>query len=176
MQRQQWWPYVLGLIITLTGCFGTYKKTEDILQLTIYHYKIPCAGEGIKLCYSIKKEKGAPELFYDAIEGFNYQWGYNYTLLVQKRKKENPMADAGTFTYILKKVLKKEKVPARTIFTLPVQWEGQSLITTKDKRCWYMNTIPVETSSFSTKALTQAQTAVFHHHQKTEALVLVAIQ
>lgn len=58
------------------------------LTLTIYHYKVPGVGEGAQLCYLVKKGSGSREIFYDQIEGFEYQWGYNYTITVEQKNNK----------------------------------------------------------------------------------------
>ncbi|MBU1822086.1 MAG: DUF4377 domain-containing protein [Bacteroidetes bacterium] len=40
---------------------------------------------------------------YDPIEGFEYKWGYNYEIVVEKLKIGAPKADASSFNYRLKK-------------------------------------------------------------------------
>ncbi|PID70525.1 heat-shock protein [bacterium DOLZORAL124_38_8] len=55
------------------------------------------------------------ELFYDSIDGFEFENGYNYELEVEKKQlcdSKNPSEcpqDKGMYQYTLKKVLKKEK-------------------------------------------------------------------
>src|SRR5688572_26451379 len=87
------------MVLAVLGCVGAAKNPDNDMILTIYHYKVPCMGESIQLCFLIKKDNGEKEFFRDEIEGFEYQWGYNYTINVEKKTKKTVVADASSFTY-----------------------------------------------------------------------------
>lgn len=67
-----------------------------------------CVGVGPQTCMLIKEN---PEdewtYFYDQIEGFEYEEGYTYELLVDIIPIENPAADASSLRYELKNVISK---------------------------------------------------------------------
>jgi hypothetical protein len=46
-------------------------------------------------------------LFYDAIDGFHFEWGYRQTLQVDRRRILNPPADGPSIEYTLVKTLEK---------------------------------------------------------------------
>lgn len=48
--------------------------------------------------------------FYDPIEGFNFESGFNYTIRVRVREIRNPPQDGSSLAYHLLNILKK--VPA----------------------------------------------------------------
>lgn len=71
-------------------------------QLTIFvgPEQVDCVGVGPQKCLHIKF--GADEewqLFYDSIEGFTYEPGFEYELLVNKTEVENPPADGSSIRY-----------------------------------------------------------------------------
>ena len=47
-------------------------------------------------------------LFYSQIEGFEYEEGYTYELLVQVDPVENPPADASSLNYTLMEIVDKQ--------------------------------------------------------------------
>lgn len=49
-------------------------------------------------------------LFYDQIEGFSFEEGYQYTIKVEKTEKENVPADASKYNYVLVEVVSKVHV------------------------------------------------------------------
>jgi heat shock protein HslJ len=81
-------------------------KDNDILNETktlyIASYKKECEGAGKQTCYLIKEN---PEddwvLFYNEIEGFEYEAGKIYTITVEIFPVENPPADGSVFEYKL---------------------------------------------------------------------------
>ncbi len=59
--------------------------------------------------------------FYDSIQGFIFEQGFEYTLLVNVTEIENPPADASSLQYELVEVL--QKFPAESYDRV---WEVQS--------------------------------------------------
>lgn len=70
-----------------------------------------CTGVGEMECMLVKTNKNQKEweLFYTNIEGFTYEKGYEYELLVSKHKVANPPADASAIKYSLVKIIHKIK-------------------------------------------------------------------
>lgn len=73
--------------------------------------KRPCTGVGKMDCMLIKTDKGQEnwQFFYNQIEGFDYEEGYEYELLIKETKIDNPPADASSIKYTLVKVVMKRK-------------------------------------------------------------------
>jgi hypothetical protein len=149
---------------------ASIKPGSDTL-LTISHYKAPGVGESVQLCYVVKKDNGNTQLFYDQIEGFEYQWGYNYTISVEKEINKAPMADASSFKYKLKKILKKEKVAAGETFELRTRVNEQNLVETKNGACSYLGEIEIKIGPYSCADLAKAQSATFRHADNKIVLV-----
>jgi len=53
------------------------------------------------------------------IDGFNFEWGYYYTLEVAE-KMVGPLSDGTRYEYSLLKVISKEKVPDTLIFKMSI--------------------------------------------------------
>lgn len=127
------------------------------------HYKAPCWGESIRLYYLVKIKGGKTENFYHAIEGFEYEWGYNYELVVEKLKIAKPKADGPSIGFRLKKQLRKEKVGADLQFELPLVHNGYRMIEPDKGNCLYLGVVPVNTGSVSCETLSAAESGVFQH-------------
>jgi heat shock protein HslJ len=93
--------------------------------------QVECQGEGPQLCYLYKENPDDDWLlFYDEIEGFEYEEGYDYELTVAKTPIENPPADGSSIRTVLMEVV--DKTPAArtlegTIWTA-VELDGQPLL------------------------------------------------
>ncbi len=56
---------------------------------------VECVGVAPTTCLQVKFDKEAEwELFYDSIDGFEYEPGFEYELLITKTDVEDPPADA----------------------------------------------------------------------------------
>ncbi|MEN9919126.1 MAG: hypothetical protein RL662_1562 [Bacteroidota bacterium] len=91
-------------LLFLPSC-KTVKTTE---MLVIASEKADCIGVSPTTCMQIKVEgQSSWRFFYDEIEGFNYEPGYEYVLQVEKRNIPNPPADRSSFQYVLVKEISK---------------------------------------------------------------------
>ena len=98
---------LLLLSMTLVFCFCSPGKTE---KLTVASEQGNCVGVTPMKCLLIKKEgKTEWEFFYNKIEGFDYEPGYEYILEVKVENVENPAADQSSLKYILVKEISKEQ-------------------------------------------------------------------
>ncbi len=105
------------LLVGLTGALAACQKDSieaEEVTMRVNYYKQSCQGEAISDCYLVQEgsQVGTSNwsLFYDQIEGFQYEDGYIYTLRVRKEKVTDPPADASSIKYRLIKVIAKEKV------------------------------------------------------------------
>lgn len=91
----------------LAACAVAKKPTETWM---VGPERKPCSGVAPMECLQIKKNPSdtAWQYFYDAIEGFNYEPGYTYTLEIQTEKMDNPPADASSVKYKLIKIIAKK--------------------------------------------------------------------
>ncbi len=72
---------------------------------------VDCTGVAPQKCMQVKENPNDDyTLFYDQIEGFNYEEGFEYELKVEVTKVENPPADASNLKYTL--VEEVSKTPA----------------------------------------------------------------
>ena len=89
--------------------------SQDLGQIYWVHSaKVDCVGVGPMTCLQVQKTENLDwsqpwELFYDKIEGFDYQPGYIYKLNILEEPVENPPADASSIKYTLIDILEKEQ-------------------------------------------------------------------
>ena len=74
-------------------------------------------SSGSEICYWIKVNNNPVwQISHSQIEGFNYEYGYEYELLVKAQEILNPPQDASSCKYVLisvvSKKLKESDVPA----------------------------------------------------------------
>lgn len=106
--------FLLGVFFT--SCNNQKKNTEETLFIS--SDTKPCEAGVRKMdCMQVKLDKNQKEWenFYDEIEGFTYEKGYEYEIIISKENVENPPADASSLKYKLVKLVSKTKVsPANT--------------------------------------------------------------
>ena len=101
------------IIVLVTGISMTSKA--DLIRLVVKEDLASCTGVAPMTCMQVKyKNSKSWELFYGGINGFKYQPGYRYVILVERTKRKNVPADASAYEYKLKKILKKQKMKVNT--------------------------------------------------------------
>ncbi|MBE0405381.1 DUF4377 domain-containing protein [Psychrobacter sp. AOP22-C1-22] len=83
-------------------------------KIMVADHQVDCVGVAPQLCLLIKPAKQANsqsdwEYRYSAIEGFDYEPDYEYTLLIKNTPISNPPADASSIHSKLIKVLEKKR-------------------------------------------------------------------
>jgi len=115
--------FSITLFLVLSACkkedlnaLSTCNKEELNASETIMrvnYYRQSCQGEGVFNCYLTQEgdQVGTNKwnLFYNQIEGFQYEEGFVYTLKVRIEKVENPLEDMSSRKYILVKLVSKKK-------------------------------------------------------------------
>ncbi|MBO1519523.1 DUF4377 domain-containing protein [Oceanisphaera pacifica] len=111
------------LLMTLMGCSNYAPQNQDSIEtspsvssanstvkvktVTVEPEKVDCIGVGPMQCLVVDGN-----LFYDGIQGFNFESGYEYRLTIEQRRRVNAHttpADANLYEYHLVEVLSKTK-------------------------------------------------------------------
>lgn len=88
----------------------TVPGTERF-EIYVADQEAPCTGVGQQFCLQVRRDPNASwELHYGGIEGFEFQSGYKYHLLIEQKPWDNPPADAPSVKWILVRQLSKEPV------------------------------------------------------------------
>ena len=94
----------VALGVALTGC----SDSTDTTRLWIGPERVECEGMAPMTCLQVaESEDGDYQLFYDTIEGFDYQEGTSYVIDVSITEVENPPADASSLQYTLVEIVEQ---------------------------------------------------------------------
>lgn len=100
---------LVGLAWALGACsLGT---SDDIRVLYVAPETAECVGVAPQTCLLVREQPDAAwELFYEAIEGFDYELGTEYVLEVEVETVANPPADGSSLRYRLMRILQSRQV------------------------------------------------------------------
>jgi hypothetical protein len=102
--------------IAIAACTAPESTTEtapdaEIVTLYVGPEKVDCVGVAPQECLLVRDSPDEEyEFFYSQINGFDYEPGYEYELLVQKTPVENPPADASSIAWTLVEVVSQTPV------------------------------------------------------------------
>jgi hypothetical protein len=83
----------------------------EVKFLYINSHLIDCVGEGPRTCMQIRESKYDEwNAFYDSIEGFTFEAGFLYQIIVEIRDVKDPLADGSSKAYKLLAIVSKKKV------------------------------------------------------------------
>jgi heat shock protein HslJ len=114
-------------VILLVACTSASSEKEA-QSLFVAPITAECVGAGPQRCMLVRENPDDEwEYFYDSIEGFDYQEGLFYELLVEEEIVDNPPADASSRKLILKEIVSSTPVAIKTVFIGPerVECEGE---------------------------------------------------
>jgi hypothetical protein len=103
------------------GCSST--NDTEVAEITVLDHLAPCQGFVVWDCMLVDEGRG-PQLFYDGIEGFTYQWGSTYRLEVDIQKIRNPLPDGSSRELHLRETLEVQPVAPNSEFTLALHGEA----------------------------------------------------
>ena len=100
----------LGLVLGASGCRAAtgLEAGEQVLTFDVAAARVPCVAVGPRECLYVRvRPDPSWQLFYDPIEGFAHEPGYEYVLLVARRTVPDPPADGSSAAYRLLGVVSK---------------------------------------------------------------------
>jgi len=103
-----------GMLLIGSLCFavsacGDVGPNVKVVTLEVAATRVPCHGFVATECIQVREPPAADwTYFYDPIEGFDYQPGFEYTIRVAVSPVLNPPQDGSSRTYRLVAVLRKE--------------------------------------------------------------------
>jgi len=107
--KTKWVPLLMCLI--LVAWISKLLAQSSNFKLEVKENKGDCIGVAPMKCYLVKYYNSKDwENFYAPLEGFNYEEGYRYKLLVKKTKLKNVPADASSNRYEVVKILSKKRI------------------------------------------------------------------
>jgi hypothetical protein len=110
-------PGGLALLVGVTACLLTEPEQTVVRVYEIDHHGIECGGESLDLCL-LAREAGDVTFvpLFPIPTGFEYRWGYRYTVEVAETPIANPPADGPGIRRHLQAVRREEQVAAGTRF------------------------------------------------------------
>ncbi len=90
---------------------------SNIEYMRIKHHMVECEGFEVDHCFVAQKEGSDEWVYvYESIEGFDYQWGVEYEILVQAQEIDSGFADALSLRYTLLEVVSETQHEASEAF------------------------------------------------------------
>jgi len=98
-----------GLAWAFSACsLGT---SGDVRVLYVAPEVAECVGVDVQSCLLVREDPSAEwQLFYDTIQGFDYELGTEYVLEVEVETVPSPLADASSLRYRLVRILQSRAV------------------------------------------------------------------
>lgn len=127
-------------LLLLAGCASTPTDAGEPVAETImvFHHPRECVGAFIQGCLLVKIDDQAEYgPLYDGIQSFSFEWGSTYELEVDRYEVENPPADASTIRRVLRRLVRKTRVPAGTEFDLVLTGGGPVVALGNDQYQWF---------------------------------------
>ena len=174
----------------VVSCMASQNKNQPsnkdasenpAIEIYVNYYLNLCDAEGRQFCLQIKEgdEKEWKNIF-GRIEGFEYEWGYNYKLEITKEKNKYPSKDGSNYQYQLVNILEKEEVSKDQTFSLELD---ESDINNVDGEYRLLNTINIEFDSPAVQEKLNAQflkdsrqTANFKLGKDSKSIIMINLQ
>lgn len=114
------WISALAALICLAACSSTPRRSPDSKvrteTLTVASRMVDCVGVGVRRCLVVKEGRSSDwELFYDWIDGFEYEPGYEYVISVYRREIDVPPADGSNLKYVLDRVISRQMKESKNL-------------------------------------------------------------
>jgi len=113
-----WAVALLALASVIVAACGPVGGTAE---KTIYvgQRQVDCVGVAPQKCLLVKEKPGDDwTMYYDQIQGFDYEPGYEYELRIVEEEVENPPADASSIRWTLVEVVSKTRSLEGTVWLL----------------------------------------------------------
>jgi hypothetical protein len=111
--------------LLLLGCATTDAGEPVAETIAVFHHPVECVGFVVQGCL-LAKIDAEPDYgaLFDGIQGFAYEWGFTYELEVDRFQIDNPPADGPSVRRVLRRLVRKTRVPAGTEFEMVLTGDG----------------------------------------------------
>jgi heat shock protein HslJ len=130
MTHKGYWAIALltlaGVVVAACGPFGAGPSGKTVY---IGPYQVDCVGVAPQKCLLVK-EKPADDwtYYYDQIQGFEYEPGYEYELRIMEERIENPPADASSLRWTLVEVVAKTRSLEGTTWVMEAYLNSEGVL------------------------------------------------
>jgi len=119
MKRVQMIVIVLLVAATVLAACAPFGGGAAGKTVYVGAHQVPCVGVAPQMCMLVREDpKDDWTLFYDQIEGFEHEPGFEYELRLQEEKVENPPADASSIRWTLLEIVSKQRSLEGTTWVL----------------------------------------------------------
>lgn len=119
-------PLLFSLVLAACGPLGGGLEEKT---LYVAPYLVDCVGVAPQQCMLVKEKPGDEwSMYYDRIEGFDYEEGYEYELRIAEERVEDPPADASAIRWTLVEVVSKTRSPVGTTWVLDSYLDSQGTL------------------------------------------------
>ena len=117
--------FVAALLLASCG------EAPDPVTIRINHYKQSSVGLFPTLVWLTQEgdDIGSDDWQYhdSAIRGFDYEWGFVYDILVNKRTVDHPPADGSSIEYTLERIVTKKRVDQDVSFNIQLKSSSRGI-------------------------------------------------
>lgn len=150
-------------------------------RLFVHHHKDGCQGEAFQTCLQTRKSVQDPWTnFYGSINGFEFEWGYQYELRVRVTDIANPLQDASSKDVSLIEQVQKIKVDENSFFDfylIPIEGFAQRVSATEFYLGYEINfNCDVSTCDMVASLLTQDMAMILNFQHATDAAGTLRLQ
>lgn len=104
-------------------------ETVELQRLRIGPNKVECQGFHLTQCFlNTPDDQSHAEFFYDTIEGFDYQWGYQYELLVSVSSQSSLMSDTANQRFELIEIISQSEYQHQQSFDYVARYASESIV------------------------------------------------
>jgi heat shock protein HslJ len=131
MAQKGYWAIALltltGVVVAACGPFGGGPAAKTVY---VGPYQVDCVGVAPQKCLLVR-EKPADDwtYFYDQIQGFEYEPGFEYELRIMEERIANPPADASSLRWTLVELVAKTRSLEGTTWVMEAYLNSESVLT-----------------------------------------------
>ena len=114
--------FLIGVIgLGVSGCGILAPDSTSQREFQVAAFKAMCTGEAQSLCLQVREpgEQTYRHLFESPI-GFQFEWGFEYVIVVEEKERDEPIADASSIVRRLTRQHSRAPVAEGTTFELLV--------------------------------------------------------
>lgn len=109
----------MAAVLATGACDILGVSDGEVRTLEVAAHKGSCFGLFARLCLLVRAPgEAAYQNLYDTPQGFEYEWGFEYVIVVEEHQVDNPPADGSSIRRVLRRVVSKETVEPGSTFDL----------------------------------------------------------
>lgn len=129
MKQRGYWTIALLTLAGVVAACGPFAGGSAGKTLYVGPYQVDCVGVAPQKCLLVR-EKPTDDwtYFYDQIQGFEYEPGFEYELRIMEERVENPPADASSLRWTLLEVVAKTRSLEGTTWVMEAYLNSEGVL------------------------------------------------